>query len=80
MATVAIVVGVLVGWASAATWGKSSGNVWLTRGLGIIGGLVGAYLAGSIGSGDPVGTAIWAWAGALVLCDLVSLLMSGQHD
>jgi uncharacterized membrane protein YeaQ/YmgE (transglycosylase-associated protein family) len=71
-----ILVGVLVGWASTRMPSAMvGGNMWLTRVVGAVGGILGAWLAGSFGSGDAVATAIWAWAGGVVLADLVGAFM-----
>lgn len=79
MSTVTIVVGVLVGWASTVCCARATvGNLWVSRLIGVVGGLIGAYLAGTIGSGDGVATAIWAWAGAVVLSDIVNLVSPGS--
>lgn len=78
METATLLVGVLVGWAAVVCCNcHGHANAWVNRLLGIVGGLLGAYLATSMGSGDPVATAIWAWAGAVVVCDLVGMLMGG---
>ena len=75
MATAVIVVGVLVGWASTVCCCRAMvGNPWLSRAIGVVGGLVGAYLAVTIGSGEALATAVWAWAGAVVLSDIVNLV------
>lgn len=82
MVPVWVVVGILVGWASVVCCHcHGHKNPWITRLLGIVGGLIGAYLVGMLGGSDNwVAVAIWAWAGAIVLCDLVGLLMAGQGD
>lgn len=76
-----ILVGILVGWAAVVCCRCGThGNPWIHRVLGIIGGLIGAYLAGMLGGGDNwVAVAIWAWAAAVVLCDLYGLLTSGRE-
>ena len=79
MATATILVGVLVGWAAAICCGCSAhDNPWVNRLIAIVGGLIGAYLASTMGAGEAVATAIWAAAGAIVVCDLVGLLMGGD--
>jgi len=79
MSTATILVGVLVGWASTVCWNRATmGNPWVSRLIGVIGGLVGAYLATTIGSGEALATVVWAWAGAVVLGDIVNLVSPGN--
>lgn len=74
MTTAQILVGILVGWASAVCWSRASvGNIALSRVIGVVGGLIGTYLAVTIGSGEPLAVAIWAWAGSVILSDIVSM-------
>lgn len=81
MLPVWVIVGVLVGWASVVCCRcHGHSNPWITRLLGIVGGLIGAYLTGMLGGTDWVAMAIWAWAGAIVVCDLVGMLLGGAHD
>ncbi len=80
MDTATLAVGVLVGWASAIVWPQEFNQQRLQDEfiriiVSIVGGLIGAYLATTIGSSDPVATAIWAWAASLVLSFLASRVM-----
>lgn len=79
MSTAAILVGVLVGWASAACWRSAgTGNVWINRLVGVVGGLIGVDLVVTFGAAEPIPMAIWAWAGSTILSDLVNLLMGAK--
>lgn len=75
-----VVIGILVGWAAIVCCHcHGHKNPWIARLIGIVGGLIGAYLTGMLGGAatDWVSVAIWAWAGAIVLSDLAGMLMGG---
>jgi len=79
MDTGALLVGVLVGWASSAVWRSAGmGNAWVDRLVGVVGGLIGAYLAGLFGGGEALAVAVWAWAGAVIVSDLVAMTAGGK--
>ncbi len=79
MDTATILVGVLVGWASSVCCARATvGNLWVSRLIGVVGGLIGAYLAGAVGSGEALGVIVWAWAGSVVLSDIVNLVSPGS--
>ena len=80
MSTAALIVGVLVGWAAVVCCNcHGHANPWVNRLLAVVGGLIGAYLATTIGEGEAVATAIWAAAGAIVVCDLAGQLTGGKE-